>query len=156
MRLPDVIERASVMEGFLIVNVFERGKKIDEFRLIEHWPRKNVLVNNIKTLISHLIAGDTANKFVTKIGFGTSGTAAAPSDTALTGMYSRAIGTVSYPTSSSVQWAWQLDTGEANGVAILEFGLLSATNELVARRARVSPINKTSDISLSGTWGINF
>jgi hypothetical protein len=36
----------------------------------------------------------------------------------------------------------------------MEFGLLCADGTLFARRTRTKPINKESDISLSGSWTI--
>lgn len=144
------------MEGRLVVQVFMRGRQVDEFVLVEEWTGRNLLVDNMKTMLARLAAGDVTNRPITRIGFGTSGAAAAPSDTTLTSMYARAVGAITYPTLASVQFAWQLGTSEANGLAIMEFGLLSANNGLWARRVRGTPINKTSDMSLSGTWGISF
>jgi len=137
-------------EGIFTLRVYRRGVLIEEFR------EKNLLVDGLNVSQAHLIAGDTTNRFVTKIGFGSSGTAATPSDTALTNLFSRAIGNITYPTANSVQWAWQLAQGEANGLSIREFGLLTANNTLIARRTRATAIPKDSDISLTGSWGISF
>lgn len=144
------------MEGTLCIRVFLHDRLVDEVTLVEEWTGKNLLVNNMKAMLAHLVAGDVTDRPITRIGFGTNGTPALPSNTALTAMYVRSLGAVSYPTSSSVQWAWQLGKSEANGMSIAEFGLLSANNGLYARRARAEAITKTSDMSLSGTWGISF
>jgi hypothetical protein len=45
-------------------------------------------------------------------------------------------------------------TSQANGVAISEFGLLTAGGVLFARKTRPAPIYKTSAISFQGTWTI--
>jgi hypothetical protein len=45
---------------------------------------------------------------------------------------------------------------EANGMAIREFGLLTANGTLFARRIRANPIYKESDISIEGEWIIIF
>jgi len=144
------------MEGTLCIRVFLHDRLVDEVTLVEEWTGSNLLVNNMKTMLAHLVAGEVIDRPITRIGFGTNGTAAIPSDTSLTGMYARAIGAHTYPSSSSVQFAWQLGKSEANAMAISEFGLLSSNNGLYARRARPVAINKTSDMSLSGTWGISF
>lgn len=150
MSLIQAIETTKPRQGFLSYKVFIRG------RLVEVVDDRNLLVDNSKTILAHLIAGDTTNRIVTKIGFGTNGTAPVGGDTALTDLYSRAIGTITYPTSASVQFAWQLDTSEANGLAIMEFGLVTANDALFSRRTRATALNKTSDMSLTGTWRINF
>jgi hypothetical protein len=57
-----------------------------------------------------------------------------------------------------------LGTTEANGMAILEFGLMSDDGTLFSRRIREDengtpvnkPINKESDISIIGQWIIIF
>jgi hypothetical protein len=115
----------------------------------------NLIVDLSKTAHAHMLGGDVTNRSITTMGFGTSGTAPAGGNTALTGAFTKAVDGVSYPTSSSVQFAFSLATTENNGMAILEFGLLSAT-ALYARKVRSTALNKASDLSLSGTWTIQF
>ena len=57
----------------------------------------------------------------------------------------------------SVVFAFSLGTADANGLAIGEFGLLSAAGVLYARKVRAYQIiNKDASMSLSGTWTIQF
>ncbi len=150
MGLIQLLEHSDRARGTLAYNVYWRG------RLIESVREENLIVDNMKTMMSHLVAGDTTNRTITKIGFGSDGTSPIASNTTLTDLYARTIGAASYPTSSSVQFAWELQSTEANGLSIREFALLSANNGMFARRTRATAIVKTSDISLTGTWGISF
>ncbi len=52
-------------------------------------------------------------------------------------------------------FAFTLNTGEANGKTIQEFGLLCSDGTLFARKTR-GGIVKADDISIAGTWTIKF
>lgn len=136
--------------GLFVLNIYRRGE------LIEVFEEKNLIVNGSKQTHARLLGGDVTNRSVTQFGVGTSGTAPAAGNTALTGAYIKAIDTVTYPTTSQVRFAFSLGTGEANGKAIMEFGLLTAGNVLYARKTRAAALNKESDLSFSGTWTITF
>jgi hypothetical protein len=117
----------------------------------------NLIVNGSKGIHAALLGGNVSNQSVTKIAYGTNGTAAAGADTAITGAFVKAIDAVTYPTSTSVQFAFSLGSAEDNGMAIQEFGLLTQGNTLYARKVRTSgALNKDADLSFSGTWTINF
>lgn len=135
--------------GIFTLKVYKKGKLIEKYRY------KNLIVTVGKTSFAHLIAGDGAGKEITKIGFGEGSVAPAAGDTALTSAYTKALDGQTYPTATSVKFDFNLGTAEANGKAITEFGLLSDDGTLCARRTR-SVINKTVDISLTGTWEIIF
>lgn len=126
-------------------------------RIIEEYTDKNLIVNLAKTSLAALLGGNGANKNVSKIAFGTNGVAPDVADTVITGAVVKAIagGSITYPEFNSVLFAYTLGLAEGNGLAIAEFGLLSNDNTLFARKTR-SVINKTSDISFSGTWKIIF
>lgn len=136
--------------GYLTVLVYERGK------LVEEWSGKNVVVAQSRTENAHLFGGDVTNRSISKIGFGTSGSAPSSGNTALTSPFIKTIDGVTYPTSASVEFSFSLSTAEGNGKAIMEFGLHTAAGILVARRVRSAVLNKTSDIALSGKWRIEF
>lgn len=137
------------MKGAVHIKVF-RG---DE--LVHEYEKHNLIVTAGKTSMTRLLAGAGTNKHVTKISFGTDGTAPAVGNTGLTDAFTKAIDSVSYPDASSVRFAWSLTTAEANGKDIQEFGLLSNDNTLFARLTRAT-ISKTSDLRLEGTWTISF
>ncbi len=148
MILTDAVERRP--EGIFTLDVFRKGE------LIEHYQDHNLVVDLAKQQLARLIGGDVTNRSITKIGFGTNGTPPAGGNTGLTGAYAKLIGSVSYPATNSVEFAFTLGTSEANGLSIIEFGLLTAGDVLFARKTRSGAIIKDSDLTLTGTWRINF
>ena len=143
--------------------------------IIEVYEDHNMIVNNAKLLMAHLIGGDTSGRSITKIGFGTNNATPLPDNASLTNPYVKQIGSISFPGFSTddinvgpifglpddlivayygyqVQFDWELLTTEGNGRAISEFGLISENNTLFSRRARNNPIHKESDISIEGSW----
>jgi hypothetical protein len=125
-------------------------------KLIETFEDRNLIVNLARVSMAHLIAGDVAQRSMLSIAFGTNGNAPTVDDTDITNPYIKNLGSVVYPKIGQVRFAWNLTTSEANGKAIMEFGLLTADGNLFCRRTRTTPINKESDISLEGTWTIIF
>jgi hypothetical protein len=140
------------LKGVLKYTVYKNGVAVEEIE--EH----NLIVTVGRTQLAHLLAGDVTGRHITKITFGTSGVAPVLADTSIANAYTKNISSVSYPAEGQVKFNWSLGTSEANGKAILEFGLLCADNTLFSRRIRESgrPINKESDISLEGEWTIIF
>lgn len=137
------------MTGHFYVEVRRGGE------LVEVIDEKNLIVNGAKNQLARLIGGSGTNRQITQIGFGVGTAAAAPGDTALTSPYLKAIGSVSYPATGQVQFNWSLSTAEMNGVSITEFGLICADGTLFSRKQR-APIQKESDLSLTGSWTILF
>lgn len=142
--------------GILVLDVFRHGKLIDQICHVERFEGPNLVVDNYKVTHARMLGGDVANRSVTHFGVGTSGTAPAAGNTTLAGAYTKAIDSVSYPASNSVRFAFSVAANEANGKAILEFGLFTAGGLLYARKTRTTALNKESDISFSGTWTITF
>lgn len=145
----EICERVEAPRGVLRYDVYRSG------RLIEQCCEQNLIVAGSKGLLAGLLGGAVSNKSVTKIGFGTNGTAPVSGNTALTGAFLKAVGAPTYP-AGAVTFPFTLDAGEANGLAIIEFGLLTADNTLFSRRVRATAINKAADISFIGSWTINF
>jgi hypothetical protein len=143
---------ARPLKGILRYKVFKNGI------LLEDVEEQNLIVTLGRTQMAHLLAGDLTGKQVTKIAFGTSGTAPALSDTQITNDFTKKLLGFSYPAAGQVKFNWNLTTAEANGKAILEFGLICEDLTLFSRRVRESgkPIYKESDISLEGDWTIIF
>ena len=138
-------------EGIFRLDIFRKGE------LIEQYEDNNLVVDVSKQQLAHLVGGDVTSRSITKIGFGTGGTAPVVGNTGLTaGFYSKALGTVSYPATNAVQFAFSLGTTEANGLAIIEFGLFCANDVLFARKTRSGSILKDTDLTLSGSWRLNF
>jgi hypothetical protein len=77
-------------------------------------------------------------------------------NTALTGAYVNNLAAPLYPASNQVSFGFALGTAEANGIAISEFGMLTAGGVLYSRLVRALPLNKGPDLSMSGSWTISF
>ena len=148
MRLKGLRSGGVLATGLCVIRVYHRG------RIIEVDAGPNLVTSNGLEQMARRISGSSATDVINKIGFGTSGAAAALGDTALTGGLSRAIGAASYPAKGQVRFAWTLPEAEGNGITIREFGLL-AGSILVARKVRAA-IEKTNAISITGTWTLTF
>jgi len=136
-----------VLRGELEVGVHRNGL------LVDWWRDSNLILEGAREMLAQLIAGDGSGQSVAEIGFGTNGDAPAPGDTSLTGAHWRAVSGHSYPAAGKVQFDFVLSSTEANGMTIREFGLRTSAGTLFSRKAR-GAIEKTDDISLSGTWTI--
>jgi hypothetical protein len=140
------------LRGILRYTVFKNGVPIEDVE------EQNLIVTVGRTQMAYLLGGDVSKNHVSKISFGTSGTAPALTDTQITGAFTKALSGTSWPAAGQVKFSWNLATTEANGKAILEFGLICDDSVLFSRRIRESgkPINKEADISLEGDWTIIF
>jgi hypothetical protein len=140
------------LKGILEYRIFRNGELVEDVR------EENLIVNVGRTQMAKMLAGEFTKRNITQIAFGTSGTAPALPNTSITSPYKKAISGFEYPGIGQVRFNWTLTTAEANGKAILEFGLICADDVLFSRRIRESgkPINKESDISLEGSWTIIF
>lgn len=101
-----------------------------------------------------------ARKVVTKIAFGEGTATAEPTDTKLNTegqIVVKYLDGHEFPSDNAdrVQFNWSLGYGEANGVAITEFGLLCNDDTLFAHKVR-NPISKDDTLSFEGTWTIIF
>lgn len=146
--LADKFERAP--SGLFVLRVYRRGE------LVEVFEENNLIVVGSQQVHAKLLGGSVANQSVTQIGYGTNATAPVFGNTALTGAYTKNVDTVTYPASNQVQFAFSLGSGEANGMAISEFGLITAGGTLYSRKVRSAPLNKDVDLSFSGAWTISF
>lgn len=136
--------------GVLTYRVYRRGQLIEEVK------DSNLIVIGSQVTHAHLLGGDVTGNSVTRMGFGTNGAAPVFGNTALTGAYTNGLAAPTYPASNQVSFPFALSTLEANGMAIAEFGLLTTSGTLYARKTRASALNKDTDITLSGTWVITF
>lgn len=158
IKFVDDIGKQKPMTGILNYQVFKNGV------LIEDVKGKNLILNGARDLMAHLIAGDVEDRSITKIAVGTNGTPPVVTNTAITGAFVKKLDGYSFPAMGQVQFNWSLGTHEANGMSIIEFGLMSADETLFSRRVREDvdgnpinkPINKESDISVIGQWIIIF
>jgi hypothetical protein len=136
--------------GLFTLKTYRRGVLVDVYE------DKNLVVDNYKQVQARLLGGSSGYA-VTQFGVGTSATAPAAGNTALTGQFIKALdAAATYPATNQVSFAFSLAASEANGMAISEFGLFTAGNLLFARKTRSSPLNKDSDLSFTGTWVITY
>lgn len=147
MRLSDSLNKPT---GHLRIEFMRNGVVFDVL------DEENLIVDGSKNVHAKLLGGAVTGKSIASVGFGTSGTAPVGGNTALTSPYTKALDSISYPATNQVQFNFSLGSGEANGKAILEFGLITTDGTLYARRIRAGALNKESDISLSGSWVITF
>jgi hypothetical protein len=138
------------LKGTLRYTVFKNGVPVEQFE------DSNLIVNGARIQMAHLIAGDVADRSINRISVGTNGTAPAVDDTEIFEDFTKEVEGFEYPANGQVQINWKLLVSEANGMAIREFGLLTADGALFARRIRTNPIYKESDISIEGEWIIIF
>jgi hypothetical protein len=151
----NLIDENRTMRGTLKYKVYRHVN--GEKQIVEDYEDHNLIVNRAREQMAHLIAeGNTANREISKIAFGTNGIEANLVDTTIAGAYIKTVDGYTFPTQTKVQFSWSLGVGEANGKAILEFGLICSDNSLFARRTRNTPINKESDLSIEGTWTVIF
>jgi hypothetical protein len=139
-----------LLKGNVRLRVWKEGILIEES--VDH----NMIVNGARLNMSHLVAGDTGDRYITTIALGTSGTAPQVNDTTITNAFTKAVSGIEYPASGQVRFKWVITADEANGKAIIEFGLLCADGTLFARYVREGAINKASDLVIEGEWTIEF
>lgn len=136
--------------GAFRIRVWKDGK------LVEDSGDHNMIVDGARLEMAHLVAGDTENRHITSIALGTDGTPSAPGDTDITEPFTKAVDSVDYPVPGQTRFNWTIAANEANGMAVMEFGLLCADGTLFARYVRQSPLNKDADFLLEGDWTIEF
>lgn len=134
------------LKGIFKMIVRRNGKVIEEYE--DH----NLILNGARNQAARLFAGDTTDRSIARIAFGTNGTAPAATDTEITDAFTKDVSGFSYPDVGQIQTDWELGTSENNGMAIMEFGLVSADGTLLCRKVRENPIYKESDISIEGHW----
>ena len=144
------IDEKVLLKGIFALKLYKSGK------LIEEMMDENLIVNIAKEQMARLVAGVTPGRFITSIAFGTSNVEPELTDTVITGQWSKAISSFSFPEIGRVRFDWQLGVTENNGMAIREFGLLTGDGNLFARKTRTNPINKESDILVEGSWTLIF
>lgn len=139
----------AILRGDFEIRIYKDG------RLIEEYSDHNMIMAAARDALARLVGGSGNGKVITKIGVGTNGTDPSPADTKLTGGYAKNITGCSYPATGEARFAFTIAAGEANGMAIREFGLLCSDNTLFARKSR-GVIEKADDIEITGTWTIKF
>lgn len=137
------------MTGDFEIWVFKNGVEIEHYR--EH----NMIMASARDALARLIGGDGSGKVITQIGVGVNQDGPAPEDEKLTDAYVKNVSGCDYPATGEARFSFVIGAGEANGMAIREFGLLCSDGTLFARRTR-GVIEKADDIEIAGAWTIKF
>lgn len=136
--------------GILAYTVRRRGV------VVEVVLDENLIVTSGREADARLLGGDGAGKTLAQIGVGTDGTTPDLGDVGLTNAYLKDLDGITYPAAGSVRAAFHFTTLEANGLAIIEFGLFLADGTLYARKVRAGAIEKDVDVDFEGSWTILF
>lgn len=112
----------------------------------------NLIVTEGRAKLARLIGGGYTGH-ISQVGVGEGMEAASESDTDLTNGVKVDIESVTY-SGTSVRFNFCIGTGQANGLAVREFGLFFADGTIFSRRVRQSVIGKESDIEITGYWEI--
>ena len=136
------------MSGKLDLFIYDKSGN-----LIERHSNNNLIVTSGYQSTVEALAG-AAGAVVSKIGVGTNNVAPALSDTTLQNMQSFTLTGVEYPVPLSVRFNFSVGFGDANGMDICEWGLVTADNRLYSRLTR-EYIQKTNEIMILGSWTIN-
>jgi hypothetical protein len=143
-------------------------------RIVQKFTDRNMIMLSAKVILASLISGDGATTSpITKIALGNSLVPPTPDDNAIGGVLTtsliaganmdgstylahlKSIAGHTYPSAGRVQFTWELGYGEANGLAISEYGLVSTDNTLFSRKTR-GVVTKGSDLAIDGAWTIIF
>jgi hypothetical protein len=141
------------LRGRLRIGVYKivEGRKIR----IDGFADDNLIVMSGKQLMCFLLADAPGNNAITQIAVGENTTEPEAGDvTPLLNQFVKPLDSYSFLADNIVQFVLSIDTGEANGLDIAEFGLLSTDGQLFARKLRLPPIPKDSDIIIEGDWTI--
>lgn len=113
-----------------------------------------MITRGFYTALGRLLANADPTAVITSVGFGSANTAESFDDTTLSDdAYIRPIRDIEIDTDNPrlVRIHWTLGPNEAAGLMIRELGLLTDDSVLVARIARATAIEKTTDMEL-GDW----
>ena len=146
----EIAEFGPVGRGELVIEVqTPEGKKVEEHRY------ENLVVNNGKAIMAHLLAGDTPTTYaITQMAFGTGTTTPAVTDASLAAAITPVkTVTADYPDSTSVRFTATLASDECNTFPIAEAGLYSDSQGMFSRTT-FGPLTKSSDFQFVFRWSI--
>lgn len=143
-------DKTAPLRGVFSMRVIDRSG-----RVIREYSDHNMIVNSAREALARLVSEGDPAKRITRFAVGISDETPTPTDTIITGMYRNAIAGHEFPEPGVVKFKWQLGYDEANGMNIVEYGLLCEDDSLFARKTREA-IYKASDIAFDGEWSIIF
>lgn len=120
------------------------------WRMSDH----NLIVTGGYKAVAEALAG-IQGASIASVAIGTNGTAPASSDTGITDAAIVEVQSVEFPTPATVRFNFTIGYNDANGMAIREFGLITADERLFSRKVREA-IEKTEAMTIVGQWDIKF
>lgn len=141
-------DKIAPCRGEFHLRVLRGGREIE--RVDDH----NLVVDAGRVRLAELAAGKSS-AYITHIGLGSGRAAEDVSDTGLENqeLFPLTGATVD---GRDVRFDFFIDTGEANGLAIREFGLFCSDVTMFSHRVRKGVIEKQDDIQIQGYWILHF
>ena len=136
-------------KGEFHIDVLKNG------RIVKTISDHNMVVDVGRIRLAELAAGTKANQHITQIGLGSGSETEDASDISLTNQTLLPLSGVTV-TGRDVRFDFFVDTDQANGLQVLEFGLFCADNTMFSHRVRSGVIEKENDIQLKGYWILHF
>lgn len=146
MQLTDTVNSC---KGRLHLEIYKAG------RLVETDDGDNLVIDMGRSILAGLIGGKDTGKYITHIGVGSNAVNPDYGDTGLSQQYLIQVDSATYD-GKNVRFDFVIGNGDANGLAIREYGLFFNDGRLFSRRVRQSTIGKESDIEIKGYWEIRF
>lgn len=116
----------------------------------------NLIVSSGVAFFARLLTGATAGESISRIAVGTNHAFPQPMDSVITNSETFLLSSrEALPGIGNAVFKTTIDYSQAIGINMAEFGLLTSTNTLVARRI-IDPIVKTSVMRVEVEWIINF
>lgn len=141
-------DKIAPCKGEFHLRVLKRGRIID--KVDDH----NLVVDAGRIRLAELAAGKSG-AYITHIGLGSGSTAEDVSDVQLENQELFPL-TGANVDGRDVRFDFFIDTGEANGLAIREFGLFCSDGTMFSHRVRKGVIEKQDDIQIQGYWILHF
>ena len=123
-----------------------RGERL--WRTTEH----NLIVLSGYQSVVEALAGVEGAR-IANIAVGTGGEEPVLNNNSITDAIMLPVINVSFPEFATVRFHFKIGYHDANGLAIREFGLLTAAGNLFSRKVR-EPLEKTQYLSIVGMWDI--
>lgn len=142
------------VKGHWLMNVYEGDIERDDYGrirnpLVDQLEGENLVTTSGKGIILDRLFGLSAVGAITKLGVGTSNTAAAIGDTALTGVDYGPAAFDGTPTRASLTVTASQTYSTAQGnLTWAELGAFNAANVMLNRIAPIGPFTKTSAVSV--------
>ena len=139
-------------------DVFIRVVRQEDNEIVHSHAIRNLIVALGKTAMARFLGGYSgqSGEYLSKIAFGTDGTAAASGNTALGLSQLVKTATVSYPAFNQVMFSAVMATTEGGTLTYQELGLLSNTSSNLFSRVVIPAITKSSLYRIEVDWVISF